>query len=616
MAKNLLGKSYKDMSNAYQKRNSRKDFRSERDSQRMAGDAVSNSSSNSSNNTNSSNSGSSSGGGGTSDRREYKDNTSGYLNLSNLDYKNSTVESDQEKIRRKERQIEKLDSGSDAERIAKMERRIGKAEGRIAAKEEGEFSGNLEDYNFAQYGSKHFDDKDIAFLSSQGFSDSDITDYANNLSRNKIHGSAQVLDGFDIQRDNVVREDGSYDASVIGRKQNKFGGNDLRAMSEGGLTEKESARQLYDQEESTTRSRKAQALLDKYRNEFQNTNTVTDPETGVDPLPVIQDPTNPSDPSDPTTPVGPGPGDPTLPTPTNPGDPTNPLDPTVPPGTETIIGGGTADIINSGNTNITDSFNGGTVDISGTITAGGDFTIDNSNNSSFYGGDNLNGVVATGGSLVSPGAAADGESQSATDAQALLNSYISGGSASVEGSGNTDIDNSFNGGTVDISGEITAGGDVNIDNSNNSSYYGGDNTNISVAYGGGSNPMNTGAVSHLTTLGYGKPSDSPASQAKFVDMYSNINEKNQDKYGDTGTSVAAKYIANAAATNPINYVALNQSISERIQDHYDRSEINQTLLMGDKYNYKPPTFQMPDPLKPVTSNAEDIADDYKDELNG
>jgi len=36
--------------------------------------------------------------------------------------------------------------------------------------------------------------------------------------------------------------------------------------------------------------------------------------------------------------------------------------------------------------------------------------------------------------------------------------------------------------------------------------------------------------------------------------------------------------------------------------------------MGDKYNYKPPTFQMPDPLDPVTSNAEDIADDYKDEL--
>ena len=51
-------------------------------------------------------------------------------------------------------------------------------------------------------------------------------------------------------------------------------------------------------------------------------------------------------------------------------------------------------------------------------------------------------------------------------------------------------------------------------------------------------------------LGYGKPDDSPASNAKFVDMYQTLNSDAQRKYADVGSDTANKYIQMAARTNP------------------------------------------------------------------
>ena len=82
-----------------------------------------------------------------------------------------------------------------------------------------------------------------------------------------------MLDGYDIHRDGMKREDGSFDASVIGNAdgENKFTGKDMRAMRQQGMTDKEMARQMYDQQEDSTRGKKAQNLLDSYVNEFTNT---------------------------------------------------------------------------------------------------------------------------------------------------------------------------------------------------------------------------------------------------------------------------------------------------------------------------------------------------------
>ena len=50
-------------------------------------------------------------------------------------------------------------------------------------------------------------------------------------------------------------------------------------------------------------------------------------------------------------------------------------------------------------------------------------------------------------------------------------------------------------------------------------------------------------------LGYGKPSDSPASNAGFVDFYQTLNKDSQDQYDNFGSQTAAKFIANARSNN-------------------------------------------------------------------
>ena len=41
----------------------------------------------------------------------------------------------------------------------------------------------------------------------------------------------------------------------------------------------------------------------------------------------------------------------------------------------------------------------------------------------------------------------------------------------------------------------------------------------------------------MTIAGHGKADDSPAAQAKFVDMYQDLNAQAQKKYANVGTSV-------------------------------------------------------------------------------
>ena len=75
-----------------------------------------------------------------------------------------------------------------------------------------------------------------------------------------------------------------------------------------------------------------------------------------------------------------------------------------------------------------------------------------------------------------------------------------------------------------------------------------------------------------------------------------------------------KYIANAAATNPIDYQKLNEQIAGSIQNHYDQAQIQSNYYMGDGYNYVPPTWNMPTPPKAIDSDVSDIADDASEKV--
>jgi outer membrane protein assembly factor BamD (BamD/ComL family) len=116
-------------------------------------------------------------------------------------------------------------------------------------------------------------------------------------------------------------------------------------------------------------------------------------------------------------------------------------------------------------------------------------------------------------------------------------------------------------------------------------------------------------------MGLGKADDSPAAQMKFIDMYSTANRDMQDNYNNYGQNTAYQYIQNAAATNPIDTVALQQSISDSIQNHYDQAEIQQAKYMGDPYNYRTPTYNMPEPLSPVENNVSETTQNANDQLD-
>ena len=69
---------------------------------------------------------------------------------------------------------------------------------------------------------------------------------------------------------------------------------------------------------------------------------------------------------------------------------------------------------------------------------------------------------------------------------------------------------------------------------------------------------------------------------KFVSKYSSVNRQAQAGQSD-GTSIANKYIRNAAQTNPIDIVALDKHIRRTPLYSEAKSELQGLLAFGDKY---------------------------------
>ena len=413
---------------------------------------------------------------------------------------------------------------------------------------------DLSTYDPSGVGKDKFDQKDVAFLKSQGFDKGAIEDYANSLERSKVAGNAQVLDGYNIHRDGLFDDDGNFDATVIGGDptNNRFSGKDLRAMRAAGLSKKEMGEQLYNQKDDSTRSKKAQKLLDRY------TSNLTDTEPTPTP-----DPTEPApspDPTDPEVPVTPTPGPTPTPTPTpapapapaptptptpTPTVPEDPYEPPIQTGPidQELDQTNDIDVDNS----IDDSFNGGTIgDIDMTTNIDGDGntvnnTVDNSNNSRYYGGDNRVFAINYGNQNANTGT----------------------------GSSNN-----------------SAGGKVFT------------------------------PASDLTMMGAYDVNDTPAAIAGFNDMFTTLNRDNQKQYKDFGLNTAQKYINLGRQAQPSEWDTINAGIGQSIYNHYENAHRMQELMGGDPYAYKAKPFEFPEPQSAVdTSGINDAYDDSRDDLD-
>ena len=389
----------------------------------------------------------------------------------------------------------------------------------------------------------------------------------------------------------------SFDTTAGGIGSNKGADKiskaDLKALETAGHSREDIIAMVDSKDPSVSDGNRAQKLLNKWKSEFVENELPEDP---VEPTPT--DPVEPT----PTDPVEPTPTDPVEPTPTDPVEPTPTPTPTNPTPTPT----------NPTPTPVTPT---------PTPTPTQPPTTD----------------IDTG------------------DVDQEIDQDITN-----EDVNNTDIDDSFDGGTIgDIDNETNIVGDNNyvdnsVDNSNNSRYYGGNSTvwniqkgdqnaNTGFALGDGNY---TGGVdttlSDLTTLGYGKPDDSPAANAKFVDMYQTLNSDAQAKYEDFGSDTANKYIRMARANNPVDFAGIQRTLSGYIdesvswedatesqkqrwldsgktkeewkglpvdgtaQNFLNRQLERQTMFMGDYFNFQIPNYVMPEKPKalPDTDDLE------------
>ena len=352
----------------------------------------------------------------------------------------------------------------------------------------------------------------------------------------------------------------NFDASAAGagssKGTNRISKQDIRGLIDAGHSAKDVQKYMEGYEGKF--SGKAQNLLNKYVGEMTETPTPT-PEPGPTPSPDSSDP----------------PGNDNEPPGTPEPDATNPPAPTPAPTPAPSPSAGDGD----DNEQTPDTLGGG-------------------------GMENSNSGNASEGGVINQGSG---------DAV--------GGNNTQTGTGNMVGNDNVNTGGNEQNTEVRYGNDTATVNGNNNTvdqserYYGGNQNNMSIVYGEGSSPMNTAAVSDLTTLGLGKADDSPAAQAKFVNMYQDLNKQAQKQYSNVGTSTANQYIQNAADTNPIDYVALNDSISDSILNHYDKATKQEAFYMGDKYNYRPPTYEMPEPLDPVTNNVDNATENAEDGMD-
>jgi len=138
----------------------------------------------------------------------------------------------------------------------------------------------------------------------------------------------------------------------------------------------------------------------------------------------------------------------------------------------------------------------------------------------------------------------------------------------------------------DINSQIT--GDNNftqISQDNSVRNYGGDQRNFTYI-SNNDNPYTNTPASMATMAGFYEVSDSPGSQAAFVDRFTTQNADNQKRYNNVGSANEMIYRANTVA--PYDTAELNKKIDQMPQFNYDKSTKKMTDIFGEmsKYNFQ------------------------------
>ena len=178
----------------------------------------------------------------------------------------------------------------------------------------------------------------------------------------------------------------------------------------------------------------------------------------------------------------------------------------------------------------------------------------------------------------------------------------------------------------DITTDINGNNNTVFNNQDNSiRQYGGDNRSMVINEANTGNQSGSGssggyynaadkAISMATLGGFYDVDDSPAARASFVDQSTTMNRDNQKRYAGMGLQTAAQYTGFRAGD--VNMENLQSSIDRAGQKFRDMATIQEVKTYGDRAAVTSyPAFEFGDPIDEVTSNAGDIADDYKDDID-
>lgn len=141
--------------------------------------------------------------------------------------------------------------------------------------------------------------------------------------------------------------------------------------------------------------------------------------------------------------------------------------------------------------------------------------------------------------------------------------------------------------------------------------YGGDNRSFTYNGGKGKGGVETPAT-QATLSGFYDVDDSPAAQAKFVDLYSSMNRDSQKRYSNT-SNIAQGAIKRADMNSTINTQALDQRVAEREKYSRNKADVMGMNLFGDMYNMKTPDWKSPERQTEVEKpDFEEMYDKYTD----
>ena len=167
----------------------------------------------------------------------------------------------------------------------------------------------------------------------------------------------------------------------------------------------------------------------------------------------------------------------------------------------------------------------------------------------------------------------------------------------------------------DITTNIDGNNNTVLNNQDNSiRQYGGDNRSFVYNSNGGGGAGSDTPASMATLSGFFAPDDSPAAQAKFNDMYATMNADNQKRYAGAAMETFAKYgNMDARSYTP---EAMATAIGRSTQYSYDKADEQTGHVFGDIWNdnYITEDWKMPTPPKAIESNAEEIADKAKEDI--